>query len=110
MKFGQHAAPGDYAMVEVCDNGSGMDDSTLRRIFQPFFTTKSGGHGLGLAAVQGIVLGHRGSMAVDTTPGAGSRFRVWFPLAGPDSGGPDIAATPTTLKEDATSSVLPYEA
>jgi signal transduction histidine kinase len=81
MKFGQDAGPGRYAYLEVRDNGSGMDDATLRRIFQPFFTTKAAGHGLGLAAVQGIVLGHRGAMRVETTPGAGSRFCVWFPRA-----------------------------
>jgi two-component system cell cycle sensor histidine kinase/response regulator CckA len=79
--FGEAAAPGDYAFLEVRDNGPGMDASTLRRIFTPFYTTKPTGHGLGLAAVQGIVGGHRGALRVDTQPGQGARFRVWFPLA-----------------------------
>jgi signal transduction histidine kinase len=81
MKFGGDAAPGTYAFLEVRDNGPGMDDETLRRIFNPFFTTKHSGHGLGLAAVQGIVRGHRGALHVDSNPGSGSRFCVWFPAA-----------------------------
>lgn len=81
MTFGQDARPGDYVYLEVRDNGSGIDEHTLRRIFMPFFTTKASGHGLGLAAVQGIVHGHRGALRVDSEPGRGSRFCVWFPLA-----------------------------
>ena len=81
MKFGSDAAPGDYAFLQVRDNGTGMDERTMHRIFNPFFTTKPTGHGLGLAAVQGIVRGHRGAMRVDSSPGFGARFCVWFPLA-----------------------------
>ena len=80
MRFGQDAAPGNYAFLAVEDDGVGMDERTLQRIFQPFYTTKAGGHGLGLAAVQGIMLGHRGALRVDTQPGRGSRFCVWFPI------------------------------
>jgi len=85
MTFGGDAAPGTYAFLEVRDNGPGMDAETLSRIFNPFFTTKHSGHGLGLAAVQGIVRGHRGALHVDSTPGKGSRFCVWFPIAQQDS-------------------------
>ena len=81
MQFGGDAEPGTYAFLDVRDNGPGMDAETLRRIFNPFFTTKHAGHGLGLAAVQGIVRGHRGALYVDSSPGRGSRFRVWFPAA-----------------------------
>jgi signal transduction histidine kinase len=81
MRIGQESAPGRYAYLEVRDNGNGMDEATLRRICQPFFTTKAAGHGLGLAAVQGIVLGHRGAMRVESQPEFGSRFCVWFPKA-----------------------------
>jgi signal transduction histidine kinase len=81
MKFGSDAAPGTYAFIDVRDNGPGMDADTMSRIFNPFFTTKQTGHGLGLAAVQGIVRGHRGALHVDSTPGKGSRFCVWFPVA-----------------------------
>jgi len=75
------AVPADYGFVEVEDNGPGMDSATIARIFQPFFTTKPTGHGLGLAAVQGIVHGHRGALRVRSAVGTGSTFRVWFPLA-----------------------------
>jgi signal transduction histidine kinase len=75
------AAPGTFAYFEVRDNGHGMDKDMMQRIFQPFFTTKHSGHGLGLAAVQGIVRGHRGALRVDSTPGFGARFCAWFPLA-----------------------------
>jgi signal transduction histidine kinase len=81
MRFGQTAEPGDYAFLDVRDEGVGMDALTLRRLFQPFFTTKPTGQGLGLATVQGIVLGHRGALSVESQPGQGSRFRVWFPMA-----------------------------
>jgi signal transduction histidine kinase len=75
------ATPGTFAYFEVRDNGHGMDKETMQRIFQPFFTTKHSGHGLGLPAVQGIVRGHRGALRVDSTPGFGARFCAWFPLA-----------------------------
>ena len=77
------AVPGDYAFLEVKDNGPGMDGATLARIFEPFFTTKPAGHGLGLAAVQGIIHGHHGALRVESHRGVGSTFRVWFPLAQP---------------------------
>jgi signal transduction histidine kinase len=81
MRFGQQEEPGDYAFLDVRDEGAGMDQSTQRRLFQPFFTTKATGQGLGLAAVQGIVLGHRGALSVESAAGQGSRFCVWFPMA-----------------------------
>ncbi len=76
--------PGAYAVVEVEDDGRGMDALTLPRIFDPFFTTKFTGRGLGLAAVLGIVRGHRGGIAVSSEPGRGTTFKLVFPVAGPE--------------------------
>jgi signal transduction histidine kinase/CheY-like chemotaxis protein len=79
--IGQDVEPGEFVFAEIADTGCGMDEQTLARIFDPFFTTKAKGRGLGLAAVLGIVRGHRGAMAVESSPGAGTRFRLLFPAA-----------------------------
>jgi signal transduction histidine kinase len=75
-------ADGPYIRVEVSDSGTGMDRTTLEHIFDPLFTTKATeGTGLGLSVTQRIIKNHRGWIAVESQPGAGSRFTVWLPMA-----------------------------
>jgi PAS domain S-box-containing protein len=68
--------------LTVKDTGQGMDTKTLARIFDPFYSTKGPGRGLGLAAVQGIVRSAAGELSVESAPGEGSRFEAVFPSAG----------------------------
>jgi CheY-like chemotaxis protein len=81
--------------MEVKDSGSGMNDSIKAQIFDPFFTTKFAGRGLGLAAVAGILRGHRGRLDVESVPGEGTTFTVFFPAVEPIV--PHVVEPPSSL-------------
>jgi two-component system, NtrC family, sensor kinase len=72
---------GSDVVVEIQDNGSGIDAEHLSHIFEPFYTTKPGGSGLGLSICHGIITGFGGDITVDSTPGKGTTFRIKLPRA-----------------------------
>lgn len=80
--------PGEYVTIEVTDSGCGMDEETIEKIFDPFFTTKVTGHGLGLAAVHGIIRSHGGGIRVRSMKGIGTTFVIYLPA----KERPDISA------------------
>ncbi|HEY2516659.1 MAG TPA: response regulator, partial [Polyangiaceae bacterium] len=86
---------GTYVYLDVKDDGIGMDAATVAQMFDPFFTTKFMGRGLGMAAVLGIVRGHSGAIDVESTPGKGTRIRIFFPAAHVDR----PSATPQPASE-----------
>ncbi len=72
-------APGPYVCIEISDTGCGIAQEALPRIFEPFFTSKQGHRGLGLAWVYGIITNHGGSVAVSSQPGQGTVVRIYLP-------------------------------
>ena len=88
--------PGNYIRIRISDNGNGISENTIRHIFEPYFTTKPEGHGLGLAIVYSVVKKHGGHISVESSPGAGSVFTVLLPASA-------NADTPVELKETNTS-------
>jgi nitrogen-specific signal transduction histidine kinase/ActR/RegA family two-component response regulator len=73
--------PGDYVQIAIADTGIGIKAEHLSRIFDPYFTTKQMGSGLGLAAVYSIVSKHRGAIDVESQIGSGATFRIWLPAS-----------------------------
>jgi len=81
LRHAPDAAPGPHVWLEVADTGCGLDADTLAKIFDPFFSTKFTGRGLGLATVLGVVRAHRGALGVESAPGRGTTIRVYLPSA-----------------------------
>jgi signal transduction histidine kinase/CheY-like chemotaxis protein len=79
-------SPGRYACLSVSDTGCGFDERVARRMFEPFFTTRLAGTGLGLATVREIVRDHDGAIGAQSRPGQGSRFEVWLPATAAGGG------------------------
>lgn len=88
--------PGDYVVLSVSDNGGGMDETTVRNAFVPFFTTKASGRGtgIGLASVYGIVKQNGGYIEIDSEPGRGTSVAIYLPRAHEE---PEIPATSATI-------------
>ncbi|TLS76910.1 response regulator [Mariprofundus erugo] len=75
----EHVKPGRYVIIEVSDTGCGMSRETQEKLFEPFYTTKFTGRGLGMSAVLGIIRGHKGAIKVYSEEGHGSCFKVFLP-------------------------------
>jgi PAS domain S-box-containing protein len=82
-RLDEKPSPGRFVRMEVTDDGCGMDESTLQRLFDPFFSTKFTGRGLGMASVLGIVRAHKGAIMVDSLPGRGTAVTILLPAALP---------------------------
>jgi len=78
--LGKIIPAGNYVCLEVIDSGCGMDDDTKRRLFEPFYTTKFTGRGLGMSAVLGIIKAHKGALQVSSITGLGTTFKVYLPV------------------------------
>lgn len=102
--------PGEYVHIEVTDTGVGMSPEVRARIFEPFYSTKFTGRGLGLAAVLGIVRGHRGSLKVYSEEGRGSTFKLLFPSVRGELETTTAPAAPQAWKGSGTILVVDDEA
>jgi PAS domain S-box-containing protein len=89
--LGRIIMPGIYVCLEVTDNGCGMDDETMKRLFEPFYTTKFAGRGLGMSATLGIITAHNGSLQLFSRLGQGATFKIYLPVQIGDNAGEETA-------------------
>lgn len=77
--FGKDLEPGPYVVFEVVDEGCGMNSSEITQVFDPLYSTKFSGHGLGMAAVAGIMRAHSGAIEITSIPNEGTTVQLYFP-------------------------------
>lgn len=105
LQFAEESRPGEYVVVEVADSGGGVEKTNLPHIFEPAYTTKALGRGLGLAAAGRIVRKHRGGLSVESIPGSGSVFRFFLPVVWVSPSAP-LTAAPIAMAPSAGGTVL----
>jgi signal transduction histidine kinase/ActR/RegA family two-component response regulator len=91
-------SPGKYIRITITDHGAGIPEGNLQRIFDPYFSTKEQGSGLGLASAYSIIKRHSGAIEVDSTPGRGSSFSVYLPASDEQYSEADERAEQEALK------------
>ena len=98
---GKPLKPGNYTYIRIKDDGKGIEPDMVEHIFDPFYTTKEKGSGLGLAAVLGIIRGHNGGIKLSSTPGQGTEFHLLFPvLAQTDDSDAQIKLETHSMQQD----------
>ena len=108
--FQEGQGPGEYALVEVRDDGVGLAPASVAKIFDPFFSSKGTGRGLGLSSTLGVIRAHRGAIAVETELGGGATFTVALPLSSPAPRAEDVPSAPTVSKGHRTVLIVDDEA
>jgi len=98
-RIDEKLSPGRFVYLEVADTGCGMDAETLHRLFEPFFTTRFFGRGLGMSAVLGIIRGHKGAIFVDSRVNKGTTIRIIFPVS--------ETTLPESVQLESTEAILP---
>ena len=90
----ENLAEGEYVVINVEDTGHGMDDEAVTRAFEPFFSTRHTGRGLGLSMVIGVMRGHHGGVQIESAPGQGTTVRMLFPTG--EGGGDAVVDVEST--------------
>ena len=87
LRYGNFLEEGLYVYLEIIDTGCGMDKETISQVFDPFFSTKFAGRGLGLASSLGLVQSHKGTIGISSEPGYGTSVKILLPACAPDLAG-----------------------
>ncbi|NQU39445.1 MAG: response regulator [Lentisphaerae bacterium] len=98
--------PLDCCVLEISDTGRGMDAATCAQVFEPYFTTKGSGRGLGMCAVLGIIRGHKGGLRVTSKPGRGTTFRMVLPVTSEPAQQGEGAPAPAAAGERSSGVIL----